>query len=156
VVHRKRISNRLSYRPRAFRQAFHAQIEQMAPGCLCLMVLQARQLRSRANGGGSHLRQERFNGRSSSALSDGCKGWGTKLRITANSPEISPQIPVAAVFSFLEETRGMDTWSTRDLAELLRMTTKKASTATHHVHRVTKYSGRPKHMQMCLEHLVRT
>jgi hypothetical protein len=49
------------------------------------------------------------------------------LRITASRADTSPQIPVAAIFSFLKETRGMDTWTTRDLAEALRITTKKAS-----------------------------
>ena len=50
-----------------------------------------------------------------------------KSRSTASSRDSSPQIPVAAVFSFLKETRGMDTWTTRDMAETLRITTKKAS-----------------------------
>ena len=45
----------------------------------------------------------------------------------ASSQDTSPQIPIAAIFSFLKETRGMDTWTTRDMAETLRITTKKAS-----------------------------
>jgi predicted transcriptional regulator len=39
----------------------------------------------------------------------------------------SSQIPVAAIFSFLKETRGMDTWTTRDMAETLGITAKKVS-----------------------------
>ncbi|HEY4741394.1 MAG TPA: hypothetical protein VIH76_12440 [Candidatus Acidoferrales bacterium] len=50
-----------------------------------------------------------------------------KSRSTASSRDSSPEIPVAAVFSFLKETRGMDTWTTRDMAETLGITTKKAS-----------------------------
>jgi hypothetical protein len=50
-----------------------------------------------------------------------------KLPNPAYSQDTSPQIPVAAIFSFLKETRGMDTWTTRDMAETLRITTKKAS-----------------------------
>ena len=45
----------------------------------------------------------------------------------ASSQDTSPQIPIAAIFSFLKETRGMDTWTTRDMAQTLRITTKKAS-----------------------------
>jgi hypothetical protein len=50
-----------------------------------------------------------------------------KSRSTTSSWDTSPQIPVAAIFSFLKETSGMDTWTTRDLAATLRITTEKAS-----------------------------
>jgi hypothetical protein len=50
-----------------------------------------------------------------------------KSRSAASGRDSSPQIPIAAIFSFLRETRGMDTWTTRDMAETLRITTKKAS-----------------------------
>jgi hypothetical protein len=50
-----------------------------------------------------------------------------KSPIPAYSQDTSPQIPIAAIFSFLKETRGMDTWTTRDMAETLRITAKKAS-----------------------------
>ena len=38
---------------------------------------------------------------------------------TKSGKEIMPSVAVAAVMSFLKDTRGLDTWTTRDLAQTL-------------------------------------
>jgi hypothetical protein len=48
---------------------------------------------------------------------------------TKSGKEIMPSVAVAAVMSFLKYTRGLDTWTTRDLAQTLGIGTAEAGKA---------------------------